>query len=226
MGYYNEKTLKKFSLAYSDALVDVRNGDRKVRISKENTKMGDVSSVSMLPFLTCPACCKGTCGIKCYAAKLANLRPNVLKAYAINTVLANLYPKEYWEGVNEAIAEADYFRFHVSGDILNREYFNNMLAAAYDNTKTELLAFTKRYSVVNEHLDHGTLPHHMHILYSGWTNLKPDNPHNLPETNVIERGATPPAHWKICGGNCFNCAKAGTGCWAAKPGDVIAFNIH
>lgn len=33
-------------------------------------------------------------------------------------------------------------------------------------------------------------------------------------------------NWKICGGNCTECASCGIGCWELKPGETIAFYQH
>jgi len=227
-GYYNEKTLAKFAEALKDARTAVTDmTDTRVRISNSNSKMGNVASVSTLPFITCPACCKETCGADCYAAKLANLRPSVLKSYAINTAMALLRPIEYWAQVEAAVMAVRYFRFHVSGDIINADYFAHMVEVARRNPHTEILVFTKRYQIVNAWIDeNGSIPENLHILFSGWTNLTPDNPHSLPETNIFTSEADIHDDWKICGGNCFNCACRGVGCWQAQKGDTIAFKKH
>lgn len=224
--YYNETILAKFRKALDDAKAAVMAGTiTTVSISRGNIKTGAVPSVSTLPFLTCPACCKDTCGAICYAAKIANLRPSVLTVYARNTALAMLRPALYWQGVRYAIAGARFFRFHVSGDIMNAEYFQEMVNAAIDNSHCTILAFTKRYNIVNEWMDNnGELPKNLHILFSGWDNLKPVNPHNLPETNVYNE--TPADDWLLCGGNCFECGCRGVGCWQAHKGDIIAFKKH
>ena len=212
----------------NSAIESVLNGDDlRVRISAANSKMGNVASVSTLPYITCPACCSETCGAKCYAAKLAALRPSVLKSYAINTAIAMLRPDIYWAQVNAAAMAVRFFRFHVSGDILNAKYFANMVEVARNNPSTQILRFTKRFAIVNEWIDaNGELPSNLHIMFSGWTNLTPVNPHSMPETNVIPRGEAAKEGWTLCGGNCFECACAGVGCWTAKRGDVIAFNMH
>jgi hypothetical protein len=227
-GYYNENTLAKFTEALREASEAVKAGEEvRVRISNANSKMGAVSSVSTLPFITCPARCADTCGAACYAAKLANLRPSVLKSYAINTALAMFRPALYWEQVNLAVMAVRYFRFHVSGDIMNYDYFCHMVEIARNNSRTEILCFTKRFEIVNQWLEaNGELPENLHILFSGWSNLEPVNPYKLPETNVIQRGEEPADNWKICGGNCFNCACRGLGCWSAQRGDIVAFHIH
>lgn len=234
-GFYRTEIINKFADALNEAKRAVLNGEPatlRVRISNANSKMGAVASVSTLPFLTCPAVCAGTCGAKCYAAKLANLRPSVLKSYAINTALALLRPDLYWAGIDYALKGVRYFRFHVSGDIIDSKYFAHMIDAARNNPKTEILVFTKRYSVVNDWIDsNGELPANLHILFSGWREFAPDNPHNLPETNVLYPDESTvwwdlPDDWKICGGNCFNCACRGVGCWKAQKGDTIAFKLH
>ena len=227
-GFYNEETLHKFGAALQEAIDRVAAGeDLRVRISNSNSKMGNVASVSTLPFITCPGCCAGTCGAKCYAAKIANLRPSVLKSYAINTAIYLKRPDIYWTSIDLACKAVRYFRFHVSGDIVNKDYFDHMVQTARNNPKTEILCFTKRFDAVNAWIDeNGEIPENLHVLFSGWTNLQPENPHNLPETNVIEKGAEPAENWKICGGNCFNCACRGLGCWTAQRGDVVAFPIH
>ena len=227
-GYYNEKVLNKFNEALNNAKQAVKNGtDIRVRISNANSKMGAVASVSTLPFITCPARCGGTCGAACYAAKLANLRPNVLASYAINTAIALYKPNEYWRQVNEAVRGVRFFRFHVSGDIINKAYFHHMFDVAINNPHAEILAFTKRYEIVNDWInEHGALPRNLHILFSGWQNLTPINPHNLPETNVYTNEADFNPNWLTCGGNCFECGCRGVGCWNAKNGDVIAFKKH
>ena len=228
-GYYNEKVLAKFNAALRDAIEGVKAGKYcTVKFSDGNRKMGAVASVSTLPFIGgCPASCKGTCGVKCYAAKIANLYPNVLANYAINTALAIRRPDLYWNHINDFVKGCRYFRFHVSGDIINAHYFDNMIEVARNNPHCEFLCFTKRYEIVNGWIeDNGELPCNLHILFSGWTNLTPVNPYNLPETNVYTCEEDFNDSWLTCGGNCFNCACRGVGCWQAKNGDIIAFKMH
>ena len=53
-----------------------------------------------------------------------------------------------------------------------------------------------------------------------------ENPHGLPVANVIFRGEKPADGWKICGGNCAECACRGGGCWELERGESIAFYEH
>jgi hypothetical protein len=227
-GYFTKNILAKFAKAIIAAKEAVKAGtDLVVRISNKNSKMGEVASVSLVPFFSCPGVCKETCGKKCYAAKLANLRPAVLYSYAINQALVMYRPEIYWASVDLACKAVKYFRFHVAGDILNYEYFENMIQIARNNPTTEILVFTKQYEIVNKWIDiNGSIPENMHLLFSGWENLTPNNPHKLPETNIFKTEDEIKENWKICGGNCFKCACRGVGCWQAKTGETIAFKLH
>ncbi len=232
-GYYKPEIVAKFYDAMNEAKeAGIVAKLARVSISAANKKMGAVASVSLLPFITCPARCKGTCAAECYAAKLANLRANVRKAWANNTALVISNPREYWRQVREAVAAVRFFRFHVSGDILDYEYFVEMVNTAADNPHTEILAFTKRYEVVNSFVaSHGgaiaeAIPSNLHILFSGWDNLKPINPFGFPETIVYHNESEIREEWLLCGGNCLTCGCRGLGCWKAKAGEIVAFKKH
>lgn len=217
-----------FRAAVSEYAAAIERGETvRASISRGNSKMGDIPSVSLLPLITCPACCRDTCAGDCYAAKLAALRPNVLRAWARNTAFAYYAPAEYWTAVNKAIAKARFFRFHVSGDTVSGSYLAHVVDAARNNPGCDILMFTKAFRTVNGWIDaHGPLPDNLHVLFSGWTNLQPENPHNLPETTVYGRKESPAPEWIPCGGNCAECAINGRGCWTAKSGDTIAFRMH
>ena len=125
-----------------------------------------------------------------------------------------------------------YFRFHVSGDIPNMEYFQNMVSVAANNPHCEILAFTKCYDIVNGYLDqhNGFLPENLHIIFSLWDsewNVRVRNPYDLPKSAVIfKSGCNSTEYEKICGGNCFECACQGVGCWTLQKGETIAFYEH
>lgn len=225
----NEKLLSALKEADEEIRSAMNRGEdlsKLVSISVGNNKMGKIASVSLLPILTCPSRCNGTCGDKCYARKLALLRPSVLKAYARNTAIALSAPLQFFKAVEDAMKSARFFRFHVSGDIPNRGYLDMVAYLCNTNPHCEVLMFTKRYEIVNGFMDENTLPKNLHLLFSGWTNLDPINPHNLPETTVYATDADIRPEWTLCGGNCLDCAIHDGGCWAAKSGDTIAFKIH
>ena len=122
-----------------------------------------------------------------------------------------------------------FFRFHVSGDIPTYGYFCQMVKLAWENPHCEILAFTKQYAIVNNYItEHLPLPFpsNLHIIFSEWGNQKPTNPYNLPTAAVIFKGTELNENWKICGGNCAECACRGVGCWELKNGETIAFYEH
>lgn len=196
-----------------------------VSISHGNRKMGAIPSVSLPPVITCPK--NAPCATKCYAMKLCRIYPSVRRAYQNNLDILNSDWCEYWRQVRAAVATTKYFRFHVAGDIPNAGYFKEMIITAKQNPGTQILAFTKKYRIVNDYLDiKHELPSNLHIIFSEWGDQKPDNPHNLPTSAVIFKGESPLDNWKICGGNCSECACRGVGCWELKNGETIAFYEH
>ena len=196
----------------------------KISISPGNQKMGYIPSVSLPPVVTCAAGCK--CATKCYAARLCKIRKTVWAAYERNLQILETEPAAYGLQVNAAAMVTKYFRFHVSGDIPNMEYLKNMIQLARELPGTTFLAFTKKYSLVNDCLHCVDLPANLKIIFSAWSGMEMHNPHNLPVANVIFKGTEPADNWKICGGNCAECACRGVGCWELRPGEQIAFYEH
>jgi hypothetical protein len=122
---------------------------------------------------------------------------------------------------------ARFFRFHVSGDIPNILYLNAMARVAESLPHTSFLVFTKQYNIVNQYINDGmTIPQNLKIIFSNWGDWKCENPHNLPTCEVILKGSEPAQNWKICGGNCTECACRGIGCWELKNGETIAIYEH
>lgn len=200
----------------------------KVSISKGNSKMGAIPSVSLPPVTTCPT--GAPCAARCYAAKLCRIYPTVKKAYQNNLNILNMNSGEYWRQVRAAVSVTKYFRFHVSGDIPNAAYFSEMVITAKQNPDTQLLAFTKQYTIVNNYINSfGALPDNLHIIFSRWSpewDVTISNPHDLPMSAVIFKNTNNIEYNKICGGNCTECACRGVGCWELKQGETIAFYEH
>lgn len=195
----------------------------KVHISKGNSKMGAIPSVSLPSVITCRDC---GCHIKCYARRIEARRKNVAKSYAENLEILRNDPDTYWREVEAAVMTSRFFRFHVSGDIPNVEYASHMAEIASRNPHCEILCFTKRYSFVNQLADY--IPANLHIIFSAWPGLPMDNPHGFPEAHVKFRNGTTTAgdYAKPCGGNCTNCAVTSGGCWTLKHGEQVVFNEH
>lgn len=199
---------------------------RHVSISRGNTKMGAIPSVSLPAGATCRTC---SCIEKCYAKKLERLRPTVRNAYQHNLIMLFEEPDTYWRDVEAAIMMNRYFRFHVSGDIPCAEYFSKMVQIADRNQHCEILCFTKKYNIINDYLDAGKrIPQNLHVLLSAWTGLDMENPHHLPEAHVRYRDNTTTARSDaiLCGGNCSECALTDCGCWTLTSGEQVVFDEH
>lgn len=196
----------------------------KITISKGNSKMGAVPSVSLPPIKTCAPGC--ACAGKCYAAKICRIYSNVRQSYENNLMAYYEDPARYMATVERAAAMHRFFRWHVSGDILNALYLYDMCRIAERLPGTTFLAFTKRYDIVNAYAAGHTIPGNLKIIFSEWPGIPMENPHDFPVAHVIFRGSAPGPDWKICGGNCTECACQGVGCWELRQGEHIAFYEH
>lgn len=198
-----------------------------VHISMGNRKMGAIPSVSLLPVLTCPKCAESTCASHCYAKRYSVRYKETMKAYAENTVLFSKNPDRFFDEIANFCKMQRYFRWQVAGDIVNDRYLVGMVKVAKSCPHCMFLAFTKKYDLVENYLGNGgKLPNNLNIVLSGWGDLQPENKFGLPVSQVIFKGETPNDEWKICGGNCTECACRGIGCWELKKGETIAFYEH
>ena len=197
----------------------------KVSISKGNRKMGAIPSVSLPPVVTCHNC--ETCAKKCYAVKLARIYKTTRDAWNCNFDILWHDRDNYFNQVTAAAMISGFFRFHVSGDIVDIDYLDRMCKTARKCKNTRFLAFTKNYRDVNTYLMNHKKPRNLQLIFSlPFNGAKIDNPHNLPTAAVILKGTEPAPDYKICGGNCTECACRGVGCWELKKGEIIAFYEH
>lgn len=197
----------------------------QISISRGNSKMGAIPSVSLPACITCNP--GAPCFGKCYARRLQCRYKSVGEAYARNLDILTRDPLAYWAQVKAAAVTTRFFRYHVSGDIPNIEYLFRMVATAMELPGTTFLAFTKQYNIVNAWIDNGgVIPSNLRIIFSNWGAWKCDNPYGLPVCEVVLKGSEPAPGWKICGGNCTACACAGVGCWELKNGETIAIYEH
>lgn len=214
-----------------------------VKISTGNSKLGNIPSVSLPAGTTCRKDCD--CNKKCYAQRIERLRPSVKNAYEHNYILLKEQPDIYWREVEASIMMSRFFRFHVSGDIPDENYLDNMIHIAKRNSHCEILCFTKQYEFVSDCITRrlaandicgdgqvvsykDVIPENLHIILSGWTGLEMYNPYNLPEAHIrFKDGSTtarPDA--KECGGNCTECLLTEGGCWTLDTGKQVVFNEH
>ena len=199
-----------------------------------NTKTG-IKSIDLLPVVTCHARCRTTCGEikkgrkfnrgKCYAFKLMYRNARTCARWAVNTALLILYPARFFEGVDYLMRSERFVRCFVAGDANIPGFFDSLCNCLTNNPDCRVQGFTKCYEIVNAYIEkHGALPGNLKLLFSGWEDMKPDNPHNLPISDVYDDVL--PEGWLSCGGNCLHCACVGLGCWKAENGDVVGLKKH
>jgi len=200
-----------------------------VRFSPGNIKMGSIPSVSLPAGDTCrpDAPCYG----KCYGRRLESFRKTVHNSYVKNLSVLRSDPDTYWREVEATIMMSRYFRFHVSGDIPDEEYFRRMIGVAERQPHCQILCFTKRDEFVNNVLnERGSkgIPDNLHLIFSVWRGLSLQNPYKIPEAHIIYKDGTTTAREDAvpCGGNCTTCAKTNGGCWALKRGEQLTIHEH
>lgn len=224
--------MDKILAAFNDAKTRLFAGEEMhVHFSEGNTKT-HMPSVDLLPLITCHGRCRKCCGeIKpgkklppCYACRIVNRFPDTMKNYAENTVLAMYRPAQYWAEVKAKMQLCRFMRLFVSGDMIIRGYCENLFQALQENPHCRVQGFTKCYEILDRCITQYGKPENLVILESAWGDMWPENPHNLPVSNMYE--GEKPESWLTCGGNCAECICVGLGCWKAQAGDIVGFKKH
>ena len=206
-------------------------GTAKIHISNGNMKLGAIMNVSLPPVVTCHNC--QSCKNYCYAIRNYNRLPDTAKAWNDNLKLFHMDPDKYFYEISKAVKTQRFFRWHVSGDIVNLAYLAGMITVAQVNPNTQFLAFTKAYQIVNAAIAAGAvIPSNLHLLFSASPGVAMPNPYNIPECHInfadpalnTFHGCAGYIHY--CGGNCTECAINGCGCFFLVPGDVTIINQH
>lgn len=225
-----DKVKAAYWKAYKDIIIDGK--EAHVYFSENNGKT-NMPTIDLLPLLTCHGRCRELCGKiekgkalpPCYAAKYVNRFPALMQKYAENTILAIYKPTQYWDEVNAKMKISRFMRLFGSGDMIINGYFENLCKALDNNPHCNIQGFTKCFEIVNRYIDkYGSLPKNLHLLFSGWYDYMPINPHNLPESRVYDEEL--PMGWLGCCGNCMACCCIGTGCWKAENGEIVGLKKH
>lgn len=202
----------------------------KPKISTTNSKLGLIPSINLPPVITCRENCP--CVKNCYAMKGRYLFKNVKERHLHNYQAYLESPTEYFNTVKDAISGGiitySYFRWHSSGDIVDKQYFAGMVEVANALPQTSFLAFTKKFEIVNAFLDNGEIiPENLHIVFSAWgDNFHIENPYQFPVAHVRFKDESLntqiPESAVECSGDCTNCLQ----CWHVKSGESVVFNKH
>lgn len=207
-------TIRKYydaMMAYLAFLCTIDPDNIAAFISPGNNKIGNVLNVSLYPILTCFGCLHAdrTCIAWCYALKCL-WRLTVLHAWGRNTWLVQHNRPKYFAAIRKAMAERLkelYFRWHVAGEIPDREYFAEMVKIAVEFPAFYIWTYTKCEDWVNEFIkEHGKLPKNLSVMFSRWgVNGPCNNPYGQPEYITVLPGEQPPAGAWHCPGNCDLC---------------------
>ncbi len=227
----SEKSIRKAVMNFNHAR-NVYNGDPiKIHISAGNAKLGAIMNISLPPVVTCHNC--SSCKHYCYAVRSYNRFTDTAAGWNENYMLFLTDPIHYFNEISKAVKTQRFFRWHVSGDIVNEAYLAGMIRVAIENPKVEFLAFTKAYQIVNSAIAAGAvIPSNLHLLFSAAPGVEMPNPYNIPECHI---NFADPALNTYCGGaeyeyhctgNCTECAINGCGCFFLKPGDVTIIDQH
>jgi hypothetical protein len=208
-------------------ILDFRgNPVNHVVVSKQNSKMGKVASVSLTPIKACPA--DVPCAKSCYAKKsyIAPVHKPVRLAWDGNLAYVQQNPDGYRKEIDAYLRKPRknplyFFRWHVGGDILGQWYLDDIMVPIADNNPTvHFLAFTK-----NHNLNFSRFPRNLVIVASMWTGWgNPDVPlrkawlldHKNPDPRI-------PANAMICQGGCDSCGL----CWnLPEIGRDVVFHKH
>lgn len=201
-----------------------------VHFSKGNTKIGRVLNVSTASGICCGNCKECICF--CYDIKAALRFPEVMTARAENTAIATMDRERFFAEIDKKMTarrKNKYFRWHQGGEILDYEYFCDMVENARNHSDYECIwTYTKMHWIVNKYVaEHGgtkekAIPANMVIMFSEWDGIPLDNPYNFP-VFTVKLAAGNKNHdesyfnnlWK-CPGNCDICKKAKRGCIASE----------
>ena len=188
----------------------------KLCISEGNVKIGRVMNVSLPPILSCANC--AGCSRLCYDIKACAQYPNtVIDARMRNMSILTRDRARYFALIDAAISRRrshKYFRWHVAGDIVDIDYFDNMVRIARRHPDFVFWTYTKNYKVVNAWCaEHGrdAIPANFSIMFSEWRGMPMDNPYNFPQFSVVFKDEEKPQGF-YCPGNCDICKSAGRGC--------------
>ncbi len=178
----------------------------QAKISKGNIKTGRIPAVSLPPIKSCGNC--NHCKDKCYAIKSYRQYPATKNAWDHNYDFAQKDLPAYILSVRDYIVKhkPKYFRWHVSGDIIDNSYLQGIKFVADYCKDTKFLIFTKMFD-----LNYGRLPKNLSVIFSLFPGMKKPR-RRLPRAYAIESGDPIPKNAVECQGNCETCGI----CWSLK----------
>ena len=196
-----------------------------ISISEGNMKTGAIPAFSLAPGRSCSAtACKTCLKEGCYAMKSYRMYKSVRAAWDGNTDAVLDHLPEFEQAMTEyfsAMTAPRFFRVHVAGDFITREYAEAWARIAAAAPGTMFLAFTKQW----DNIRGIEFPENFSLVLSGWTGttIPEDLRTAYPVADCAEKGCDIPAGSFECPGHCYTCGR----CWfLKKTGCNVAFHKH
>lgn len=195
------------------------------KVTIGNSKLGIIPAINLPAIITCRE--DAPCKKLCYANKGNFHFPCVKKCYSNNLKEYMENPKQAEEDIKKQLKSVNMVRWHASGDIVNRDYFDMMIRIAKAKKEIKFLCFTKKFEIINQYLDEGNvIPKNLKIIFSEWfESYGLFNPHNLSVAYVYNPKIDNPIPKNAfnCTGNCVEC---GGMCWLLKKNQSVFFHMH
>lgn len=209
----------------------IKSGKVLARVATGNKKVGKSLNINTLAVLTCGGMCS-KCGCKyyCYAIKDALRFKTCMNARAVNTALALYNRERFFADVAKVISRRRsfrYIRWHVSGEIIDLDYFAGMVEIARAFPDRVFWTYTKQYGIVNSYVaEHGNdrraaIPDNFTVMFSDWDGFPMDNRYGFPVFRFYPSGKQIPAGQFVCPGNCDICKAGACGCVAGQSASVM-----
>lgn len=197
----------------------------KIKISNGNMKLGTITNMSLTPGTSCsPEACATCYKEGCYACKSYKAYKTVRNAWDTNTDMA-LNHLDLMEGELTAyfvsLNAPRFFRIHVGGDFITREYAEMWARVASRAPHTNFLAFTKQW----DNIRGVDFPENVSIVLSDWPGI--EIPMDLREKYSVawidDGRDCVPENAAECPGNCETCGV----CWSlARMKIDVKFRKH
>lgn len=199
----------------------------KLHISKGNSKMGAIPSLSLPSGLSCSSLACKTCLHDCYWRRHVEARfPLVRKQtlHNLNTCMYSLSEAEaYLNWYFDAPNAPRLFRIHVGGDFFSLEYFAMWVRVISSHPQTQFLAFTKQFNILLAY--DKPIPENFSLILSGWPGMViPEKLRSHFRIAWMQDGTETriPSDAIECTGNCTDCHGK---CWTLTGHDVV-FHKH
>lgn len=218
---YSLESLKKVVSALKNAMdkyMTMPVESIKLCISNGNRKIGKAMNVSLPPILSCGNCKE--CKHFCYDIRACLQYKNVIDARIRNYVILLKNRDLYFSTIDKACSRRKankMFRWHVSGDIIDLDYFCRMVEIARNHPGFIFWTYTKMYHIVNEYCDkYGkeSIPVNFSVMFSEWKGMELVNPYHFGEFRALYENESIPENTYYCPGNCDICKAARRGCIA------------